>query len=526
MSIIDPYIATASKPMQEWHLCELKIPPGMYANLSAIESMLNQTFNESIKNLFSVRSNVFDAFENTAIAYNNVPETDGIYISDASLSNTTVDVTRGFGYISDTSFIYETMNNGTNVVYNSPNAIVNVKSLINTTLKDAVIVHPAMSNNMFTYYKDDDVHMINETSVIKNEDFDNLLQEFTVISSTGTAMDIIDSVHGLKLTDVNANITKGILKSFPRYIGLDEDPMKYSFQDGVYDYTRRYNPKMSIELKGLFNAVDEGDSNQYSEVASGVLTLYDENYSTSANSRKTSSLISYKGDVDPSVKYRFYYDDNSLDGEEYYFIDANGLTDADGWITSSNIPSINVKTSRVNANVQISHGKDNGINFAEVIGYNIERLPEDVKFEAVANETYGSASAVLPEPTTQNFTKIVDANDLYIEIPQTYVHDCDKNGGTSNFYDANGDYDVNQLYYSDGSLTMDYKYCDISVLNLAAVRGKYSIKEAHAFYYDDTVDVADDGTYTDIDDFVVQGTAVIVKNRIIKAIIVPSEYTV
>lgn len=526
--LINPYITGNNKPYEEWHLCELRIPPGSYESIDKLISTLNKTLSDSVKELFNVKTSSHEAFSNVTISVDKIPETDAIVLKDAILGDanviTNIPMNNGFDsvmYLSDGSFVYTyTKPDGSTAVVNSVDSVVRVNTISSAALQGCTIRNPAFMNNSFKMYTEDNKNYINDTNLLRNDDNNNLLEQFTVISNEVLG-GVTDTTNNINFDDIAFVVTKGTLKSFPNYIGLDSDANGYSFIPSKYNYKRMYNDSMQLDLN-----VDLTRNNvqrkQYCSVNNGVLTMIDYNFNRDVSDRTISSPIAYRGVIDTS-KYdvRLYLDDNSFNNDTpYYYLTAEGRTTVEGDINDSSKDYITIHTDVLNNDISIVHGKSTGT----ITGYTIEELPQEVTLEANTSYTSSNSKTYTMNNTSgQTFNNVLTGGTYKFVVKSYYM--CDANGNTDNNYDENGNIDYDKLFYSDGTTVLSYYKCDISDKKIMAVRGDYTLEECHTLYYEDDAikdkyDILADGTYSDVNYTCIDATKMTVEDGIITSIII------
>lgn len=527
--VVNPYIGSNSKPLEEWHLCELRIPPGAYTTTDSIIEAINKTFSESVKNLLNIKTTMHQATENAALSYDNLPENDDIMLKDSNITNVQIIADDDIGYISDKSFIYDYKNENEEIIrQNSPYRVVNLHKITGASFQNAALTHPAFANNQYTYYKEENDFKIKDTALIPTTTTDNLLNEFSILSTDGVIVD----VNGLKSQSVD--ITKGIFKSFPCFIGLDSDDHKGIFSDTSYNYVRSLHENMQILMDAnvIFNNIT--DKNQYSYVKSGVIKLYDDTYTATEHKWNVQSPISYTADIltgENDAEYRFYYDDNSLDdNNKFYFINIDNTTDANGCVADDYIPDLTVRTHSANKLVQVVHGEDINNQGVEIEGFDLKQLQQPMNLTVVPTnnlEATRSSTYNMKALNLQSYATLKAVNSDTINILKYDYYACDGNGNTQNIYNESGIPNNNDLYYSDGELEMKYYKCDLSKFNIVAISSNsITIQEAQAIYYESDSEkqkytIVADGIYDEsVTSLVIYAHKVIVANGIIDSIIV------
>ena len=527
--VVNPYIGSNSKPLEEWHLCELRIPPGAYTTTDAILEAINKTFGESVKNLLNIKTTIHQATENAALSYDILPEYDDVLLKDSNVTNVQIIADNDIGYISDKSFIYDYKNENDEAIrQNSPYRVVNLHKITGAAFQNVALTHPAFANNQYTYYKEENDFKIKDTTLVPTAETDNLLNEFSILSTDGVIVD----VNGLKGKSID--ITKGIFKSFPCFIGLDSDDHKGSFGDTSYNYTRNLHENMQILMDAnvIFNNIT--DKNQYSYIKSGVVKLYDDAYTATEHKWNVQSPISYTANIltsETDAEYRFYYDDNSLDdSNKFYFINIDDTTNENGYVADEYIPDLTVRTRSANKLVQVVHGEDVNNQGVEIEGFDLKQLQQPMDLTVVPTSNLEATRATtynMKALNSQSYTALVAVNSDTINISKYNYYACDGNGNTQNIYNESGVSNNNDLYYSDGELEMKYYKCDLSKFNIVATDSNdITIQEAQALYYESESEkqkytIVADGVYDDsVTSLVIYAHKVIVANGIIDSSIV------
>ena len=532
--VTNPYIASNNKPYEQWHLCELKIPPGLYKNADDVVAAANKIFEESVKSIFNVRSESFEAYNNISIDYSKIIAGDGIVLRESILDQASFTGESAIEYISDNSFLYNYTNDENNTIsVNSPNSIVNFRGVSSASIQNAVIDNPAFKNNSFTKYTEGKDTIITNSSLIKTEGEDgNFLKEFSVISSEVIG-DVEDYSNNVQFDNKTISVTKGTFKTFPAYIKLDEDSERKTFKNNKYNYTRQYNSDMTIQTQTNLQFVNDSESHQqYSKIIDGIVTLRNTKFDKDLD-RTISSPMAYSGYVNKtSGELRFYLADNSLDPEnKYFFINISGTTNADGYIESKDIPGLIIHTSTREGEVYVTNGvNDYEIPRTDILGYYIQSFADSSKVVKFETNSFKTSTHTIGDLKEQAHSLLIDENKKTISFNLGYYYECDANGKTENIYDNEGKVDYNELYYSDGELTKNFYYCDISSEKILAVVKGYTLDEAKKAYYNyltspENYNILPNGEYYNNSELPIRVFRVDVQDGIITNIIVRKHNT-
>lgn len=558
INVVNPYFDNQS-PTDEWHLCQLYISPNQYESIDDIMYEINYRLNESFKYLFEFNTQTIKSYDNIGINYGyDLNSPDGIIklskarINQANLSNING---REVSYIIDGEMVYTSIEDG--ITRFVSNGIFRTSGLDNAVLTDVTLYNPKFEMERFKQYNieqdwyvyqsnlnalshDGIINAISSFNLLKTESYCNIFTNqdgqkhmSNVFNEDGKIIDdninwnysfpdnlspyIPNKFNPVKSRqDSRINVNKVTLKTFPEFIGLNNDEFKRDFTDN-YTYTPKLNPDLCIELNAKIDVNESINQNEstYGLIKSGDIRLFSINTQLTRGDYTKSSIIDYSGDImyDPTTysTTRIIFDDNynisnnypyyqltqSLQNISQYNLDHNATTNSESIlhinyddmtrlymqinyddiispITSQSIRSLDLELYSGNIKsfiAQINNESLTSIDYtpnAKLIGYNISRIIHgdtdvNISFNEITDFNEQTTYPVISfnEITdTINIRQAIDNEHANMYIVQSSK--CalsDKYGSKDCTFNDRGEFDRNGLYYSD--LTPERAYYTI-----------------------------------------------------------------